>query len=74
VYALLQWLRHERPHVHRAGWSSGVGFVSPQVIKEQLPAPADDVLVLRCGPLAMNKAMEAHLDALGYSKESQFQF
>lgn len=30
--------------------------------------------VLRCGPPPMNKAMAAHLDGLGYTKEMQFQF
>ena len=30
--------------------------------------------VLRCGPPPMNKAMAAHLDDIGYTKEMQFQF
>ncbi|KAL8535194.1 hypothetical protein ACS0TY_010992 [Phlomoides rotata] len=30
--------------------------------------------ILRCGPPPMNKAMAAHLDALGYSAPMQFQF
>lgn len=30
--------------------------------------------ILRCGPPPMNKAVAAHLDALGYSPEMQFQF
>ena len=30
--------------------------------------------ILRCGPPGMNKAMEANLDALDYSKDMQFQF
>ena len=30
--------------------------------------------ILRCGPPAMNKAMKAHLDALGYQSEMQFEF
>ncbi len=57
-----------------AGWTGGVGFISADMIQEHCPPPADDVLVLRCGPPGMNKAMEGHLDALGYSKEMQFQF
>ncbi|GAQ86614.1 NADH-cytochrome b-5 reductase [Klebsormidium nitens] len=56
------------------GWTGGVGFVSADMIKAHLPAPAEDVKILRCGPPPMNKAMAAHLDALGYSKEMQFQF
>jgi hypothetical protein len=42
--------------------------------RDHLPAPGPGVLVLRCGPLPMNKAMEAHLDAIGYAKDAQFQF
>ncbi|KAJ8447225.1 hypothetical protein Cgig2_030456 [Carnegiea gigantea] len=30
--------------------------------------------VLRCGPPGMNKAMEAHLNELGYTPEMQFEF
>lgn len=30
--------------------------------------------ILRCGPPAMNKAMAAHLDAIGYYPDMQFQF
>lgn len=42
--------------------------------RKHLPAPGTDVLVLRCGPGPMNKAMEAHLDALGFTNGQQFQF
>lgn len=56
------------------GWFGGVGFVTAEMIKDLLPAPGDDVAILRCGPPPMMKAMEAHLDALGYSANQQFQF
>lgn len=56
------------------GWLGGVGFVTEDIIKEHLPAPAQDVLVVQCGPPAMNKAMRAALDALGYTREMQFEF
>lgn len=55
-------------------WSGGVGFVSKEMIQAHCPAPADDIKILRCGPPPMNKAMAAHLEALGYSPEMQFQF
>ena len=42
--------------------------------RKHLPAPGTDVLILRCGPGPMNKAMEAHMDALGYTNGQQFQF
>jgi cytochrome-b5 reductase len=56
------------------GWKGGEGFVSAEMITKHLPAPANDVLVVRCGPLPMMKAMEAHLVALGYQPKQLFQF
>ncbi|RAL39191.1 hypothetical protein DM860_002724 [Cuscuta australis] len=55
-------------------WSGGVGFVSKEMIKSHCPPPATDIKILRCGPPPMNKAMAAHLEALGYDTEMQFQF
>ncbi|KAF3957320.1 hypothetical protein CMV_017659 [Castanea mollissima] len=55
-------------------WNGGVGFVSKGIIQSHCPAPASDIQILRCGPPAMNKAMKAHLDALGYQSEMQFEF
>ncbi|XP_047053846.1 NADH--cytochrome b5 reductase 1-like [Lolium rigidum] len=55
-------------------WNGGVGFVSQDMVKTHCPAPADDIQILRCGPPPMNKAMAAHLEELGYTKEMQFQF
>ncbi|KAK4338991.1 hypothetical protein RND71_040453 [Anisodus tanguticus] len=48
-------------------WSDGVGFVSKEMIQTHCPAPAPDIQILRCGPPPMNKAMPAHLEALGYT-------
>ncbi|KAJ6836008.1 NADH--cytochrome b5 reductase 1 isoform X2 [Iris pallida] len=55
-------------------WNGGVGFVSKEMIQSHCPAPAPDIQILRCGPPPMNKAIGAHLDDLGYTKEMQFQF
>ncbi|XP_058107592.1 NADH--cytochrome b5 reductase 1-like [Magnolia sinica] len=55
-------------------WNGGIGFVSKEMIQTHCPAPAPDIQILRCGPPPMNKAMAAHLDALGYTQEMQFQF
>ncbi|XP_052191215.1 NADH--cytochrome b5 reductase 1-like [Diospyros lotus] len=56
------------------GWNGGVGFISEEMIKANCPAPATDIQILRCGPPPMNKAMVAHLNALGYTSQMQFQF
>lgn len=50
------------------GWTSGVGFVTPDMIKERLPAPAPDVKVLLCGPPPMVSAMKKATESLGYTK------
>lgn len=55
-------------------WSGGVGFISKDIIQSHCPAPAPGIQILRCGPPGMNKAMQNNLDALGYTKEMQFQF
>ncbi|KAJ5123718.1 hypothetical protein N7448_009815 [Penicillium atrosanguineum] len=51
-----------------AGWIGGVGFVTPDMIKERLPAPASDVKVLLCGPPPMVSAMKKATESLGYTK------
>ncbi|CAL5428481.1 unnamed protein product [Camellia sinensis] len=56
------------------GWDGGLGFVSKEIIQAHCPAPASDIQILRCGPPPMNKAMAAHLEALGYAPQMQFQF
>uniref|UniRef100_A0A7S1T145 NADH-cytochrome b5 reductase n=1 Tax=Tetraselmis chuii TaxID=63592 RepID=A0A7S1T145_9CHLO len=56
------------------GWVGGSGFVTAEIIREHCPAPAENVMVWRCGPPPMNVAVRKCLDELGYSKEMQFQF
>ncbi|KAK6928981.1 Flavoprotein pyridine nucleotide cytochrome reductase-like, FAD-binding domain [Dillenia turbinata] len=56
------------------GWNGGRGYINKEMIQSHCPAPATDILIMRCGPPPMNKAMAAHLDALGYTKEMQFEF
>ncbi len=57
-----------------AGWTMGEGFVNKAILHEHLPLPNEQVLILRCGPPGMNKAVEGILDAAGYSKDMQFEF
>ncbi|KAB5539141.1 hypothetical protein DKX38_016674 [Salix brachista] len=57
-----------------SAWKGGVGHVSKEMIQDYCPPPAFDIQILRCGPPGMNKAMAAHLNALGYTSPMQFQF
>ncbi|KAE8354918.1 NADH-cytochrome b5 reductase [Aspergillus coremiiformis] len=50
------------------GWTGGVGFVTPDMIKERLPAPAKDIKLLLCGPPPMISAMKKATESLGYTK------
>ena len=56
------------------GWKGGSGFVTAAMMKEHFEPPGDDVLLLRCGPPPMNKAMKAAKAGLGYSDAMQFEF
>ncbi|KAH8427306.1 cytochrome b5 reductase family protein [Aspergillus melleus] len=49
-------------------WTGGVGFVTPDMIKERLPAPASDIKILLCGPPPMVSAMKKATESLGYTK------
>ncbi|KAI9734073.1 MAG: NADH-cytochrome b5 reductase [Claussenomyces sp. TS43310] len=49
-------------------WKGGVGFVTPEMIQQRLPKPADDVKVLLCGPPPMISAMKKATEGLGFRK------
>jgi NAD(P)H-flavin reductase len=49
-------------------WKQGVGFITKDMLKEQLPAPGVDVLILYCGPPPFEKMMRQHLEDLGYNQ------
>lgn len=50
------------------GWNGGVGFVTADMIKAKLPAPAADVKILMCGPPPMISALKKATEGLGYQK------
>lgn len=50
------------------GWTGGVGFVTPDMIKAKLPAPASDIKIMICGPPPMVGAMKKATESLGYTK------
>lgn len=50
-------------------------FITADMIKEVLPPPGDDTLVLMCGPPPMIEfACKKNLEALGYPKTSMVNF
>uniref|UniRef100_A0ACB8FQP6 NADH-cytochrome b5 reductase 3 n=1 Tax=Sphaerodactylus townsendi TaxID=933632 RepID=A0ACB8FQP6_9SAUR len=57
------------------GWQYSQGFVNQEMIKDHMPPPADDVLILMCGPPPMIQyACIPNLDKLGYPKEARFAY
>ncbi len=58
-----------------AGWRYSTGFVNSDMIKEHLPAPTSDTLIVMCGPPPMIKfACNPNLEKLGYKKEHIFEY
>lgn len=58
-----------------AGWAYSRGFVTADMIREHLPPPGDDVLLLLCGPPPMVQlACHPTLDKLGYSQKMRFTY
>uniref|UniRef100_A0A7S4Q6M6 FAD-binding FR-type domain-containing protein n=1 Tax=Alexandrium monilatum TaxID=311494 RepID=A0A7S4Q6M6_9DINO len=58
-----------------AGWQQKTGFITADMIKECLPGPSDETLVLMCGPPPMVElACKRSLEALGYAKTSMVAF
>ncbi|KAJ7418442.1 NADH-cytochrome b5 reductase 3 [Willisornis vidua] len=57
------------------GWEYSEGFVNQEMIREHLPPPQNDVLILMCGPPPMIQyACIPNLDKLGYAKDMRFAF
>ncbi|XP_053647101.1 NADH-cytochrome b5 reductase 3 isoform X2 [Cherax quadricarinatus] len=66
------WYTVDRPE---EAWKYSSGFVSSEMISEHLYPPADDTIVLMCGPPPMiNFACIPNLDKLGYSSNMRFSF
>jgi ferredoxin-NADP reductase len=57
------------------GWTEGIGFVTPSLIKQRLwYPPADDHFILICGPPIFEKIMCGHLKGLGFGPDHYYSF
>ncbi|KAK6472586.1 NADH-cytochrome b5 reductase 2 [Huso huso] len=57
------------------GWKYSSGFINADMIKDHMPPPADDVLILMCGPPPMIQfACQPNLGKLGYKQETCFAY
>lgn len=48
---------HVLNNAPNASWTQGVGFITKQILEEQLPKPDNDVKILVCGPPPLVKAV-----------------
>jgi len=66
------WYTLDRPP---NDWQYSGGFVDADMIRDHLPAPADDVLICMCGPPPMiDFACQPSLEKLGYSPSMRFAY
>ena len=57
----------EQPPV---GWPQGVGRITEDVLRRQLPPPGPETVIFLCGPPPMVDPLEATLKGLGYSEQA----
>lgn len=62
-------LNNPPPH-----WKLGTGFITEDMIKTHLPAPANDIKIVLCGPPVMIKVMIPILKKVGYTDQMIFSF
>ena len=56
-------------------WEGFTGFIDQEMIKNTMPDPGEDTLILLCGPPKMNsEAVKPALEALGYTADMIFNF
>lgn len=66
------WYTVDRPG---EGWQYSSGFINAEMIEKALFPPAEDNLVLLCGPPPMiNFACSPNLDKLGYGPQQRFAY
>jgi cytochrome-b5 reductase len=53
-----------------AGWSQGMGRITEEILRKQLPPPGPDTVIFLCGPSPMVDALEVTLKGIGYSEKS----
>ncbi|XP_074600290.1 NADH-cytochrome b5 reductase 3 [Brevipalpus obovatus] len=56
-------------------WKFSTGFIDEQMVRDHLPPPSDDTVILMCGPPPMiTYACMPNLDKAGHSPDQRFSF
>jgi cytochrome-b5 reductase len=81
---MLEALQREHPQRFRLhhtldrpppAWKYSSGFISEAMVRDHLPSPAHDTVVLMCGPPPMIKfACKPNLAKLGHAEDNQIEF
>jgi len=53
-----------------AGWTQGVGRITEEILRKQLPQPGPGTVIFLCGPPAMVDGMEAMLKTIGHAEQA----
>lgn len=66
------WYTLDRPE---EGWKYGSGFISEEMLRDNMPPPAEDTFILMCGPPPMiDYACLPNLEKLGYTSDMRFAY
>lgn len=75
-----EWERHvhEHPNFHRhyvleqppAAWSGSTGRITPEILRQHLPAADSSTCIFLCGPTQMVDTLETTLKELGYPEQA----
>lgn len=66
---------HLLPCLSVSGWEYSQGFISEDMVRDHLPPPGDDTLILMCGPPPMIQfACNPNLDKVGHAASRRFNF
>ena len=75
-----EWNRNVREHSNfhcchileqpPPGWSQGIGRITEEVLRQQLPSPNHETVVFLCGPPPMVDHLETSLKGLGYPEQA----
>ncbi len=55
-------------------WKYGVGWLTKDMLKNNLPAPGEDTIILFCGPPGFEDMVKKNLQELGYTDNMMFKF
>lgn len=58
----------------KENWKQGVGFMTIDMLRDNLPKPSPETLILYCGPPPFEAMVKKNLQELGYDATMQFKF